>query len=108
MVPLYLTEMHKSSGKCTNCDLQLRDILISMEEFTWLFSIAERLLDEEVQSLENNGQLQLEVSQLKQTVKQVGPFDVVIDGLNVGHTGRHGFSLDKVSMGRNRTLAVPE
>ena len=69
-----------------------------MEEFTWLCSNAERLLDEEVQSLENNGRLQLEVKKLKQMVKQVGPFDVVIDGLNVGHAGRDGFSLDTVSM----------
>lgn len=98
---LYLTAMHKSSGRCANCDLQLRDILISMEEFSWLFSNAERLLDEEVLSVENNGRLQLEVNKLKQMVKQVGPFDVVIDGLNVGHSGRQGFSLDKVSTERN-------
>lgn len=63
-----------------------------------MFSSAERLLNEEVQSLENNRKVQVEVNKLKLMVKQVGPFDVVIDGLNVGHTGKKGFSLDKVSM----------
>ena len=88
------------SGKCANCGLQLRDMLISKEEFAWLFSRAEQLLTEEVQSLEDNEKLQVEVKKLKRMVKQVGPFDVVIDGLNVGYVGQKGFSLDAVRMHR--------
>lgn len=71
-----------------------------------MFSSAEGFLTEEVQSLEDNRKLQVEVKTLKLIVKQVGPFDVVIDGFNVGHLGRKGFSLDMVSIHQQDTVTV--
>ena len=88
-------------GVCTNCQMELPPNVLTKEQMAKLYTFITEELEQEIKLLSSSqtDRKPLKSSQihsLKYLINNRGPFDYVIDGLNVAYGGNSKFSFSKV------------
>ena len=88
-------------GVCSNCQMELPPNVLTKEQMAKLCSFITEELEQETKLLSSSRTdrrhfKSSQIHSLKKLINNRGPFDYVIDGLNVAYGGNSKFSFSKV------------
>ena len=89
-------------GICSNCQVKLPPSVLNKKQMTKLCSFLTNKLEQETKLLLSSARADRkhlntsQIQSLRKLVNSEGPFDYIVDGLNVGYGGNSKFSFDKV------------
>ncbi|XP_023949668.2 mitochondrial ribonuclease P catalytic subunit isoform X2 [Bicyclus anynana] len=88
------TEIRKQSGQCKNCDLTLDCLRLSAEEFATLQqNVKDKLIVGSDLFLKTSPE---ELKKFMDLVENTGPYDIVLDALNVAYTAGKGGADERI------------